>query len=221
MRSKALAAEFLGTALLAFVVVGSGATIQRLGSDDAGGLFYHAIVVGLALAGLIALMAATSGAHFNPAVTMAFWRRRALDGRSAIGYVLAQGVGAIAGLTIAVISFGRGLALTSTERATWGPLLAETVGTLVLVLLILALRDQGRSPWIPAAVGAWVAAAVFSTVSTGFLNPALTVARMFTDTYTGIGPSRVPGFVAAQLLGAAVAVVLSARLLLPATQKGT
>jgi glycerol uptake facilitator-like aquaporin len=95
------------------------------------------------------------------------------------------------------------------------------VGTLILVMLIPALTDQGRSNWIPAAVGAWVATMVFSTVSTGFLNPALTLARMFTDTYTGIAPANVPGFMIAQLLGAALAIQLSIRLLIVPDPKGT
>jgi glycerol uptake facilitator-like aquaporin len=222
VRSRATAAEFIGTALLSFVVVGSGVTVERLGADGASRLFFHAVMVGLGLAVLVALFASTSGAHFNPAVTLALWRRQSLDRRTAVGYSLAQIAGAIAGVMLALISFGDAVpSFSSTTRGGAGALLAELVGTLILVMLIPALTDQGRSNWIPAAVGAWVATMVFSTVSTGFLNPALTLARMFTDTYTGIAPANVPGFMIAQLLGAALAIQLSIRLLIVPDPKGT
>jgi glycerol uptake facilitator-like aquaporin len=192
MIGKATTAEFVGTALLAWVVAGSGLTVERLGSDGAGQLFFHAIAVGLGLAVLIALWSTTSGAHFNPAVTFAFWRRRTVDGTTALGYLLAQVTGAVAGVVLALLTFsGVNPSISSTDRGGWGPLLAELVGTLILVLVILALTDQARSSGVPAAVGAWVATMVFSSVSTGFLNPALTLARMFSDTPSPGSPQQM------------------------------
>lgn len=220
MTTRATVAEFVGTGLLAFVVVGSGLTVQDLGTDPSG-LFFHAVAVGLALAALISVLGSTSGAHFNPAVTLALWSRRLLRVGTAARYWIAQVFGAIAGMALALVSFGKPVAVSSTVRSGWGPILAEGIATLVLVLLILGLADQDRSAAIAPYAGAWVAAAVFSTVSTGFLNPALTLARMFTDTYTGIAPPNVPGFVVAQLAGAMAAVVLSTNLLIADRQKGT
>jgi glycerol uptake facilitator-like aquaporin len=209
---RAVWAELTGTSLLVYVVVGSGIAVERLGGDDVGRLFLHAVAVGLALAALISLLASTSGAHFNPVVSLAFWRRRALDARDAIGYLTGQMLGALLGMAAAVFSFGTGLSMASQRRDGWGRLLAEVVGTMVLVLLIVGLVGQGRSGWVPASAGAWVTTMVLASASTGFLNPAVTVARMFTDTYTGIAAANVPGFLLAQLAGAAVAVSLSTRL---------
>jgi glycerol uptake facilitator-like aquaporin len=220
MNARPIVAEFVGTGLLAYVVVGSGITVESFGAEGAGGLFFHAVAVGLALAVLIALLGSTSGAHFNPAVTVAFWRRRHLDAGAAVGYFVAQIVGATAGVAVGVATFGDTLAISTTERGGWGPVLAEGIGTLILALLILGLVDEERSHAVAPLAGAWVAAAVFATVSTGFLNPALTVARMFTDTYTGIAPSSVPGFVLAQLIGGLLAVLMSTHLLVPAQPKG-
>ena len=221
MNARPVVAEFAGTCLLAFVVVGSGITVEELGADGASSLFFHAVAVGLALAALISVLGSTSGAHFNPAVTLAFWTRRAMTAGTAAQYWIAQILGALAGLAIGLVSFGEPMAMSATDRSGWGPILAEGIATLVLVLLILGLVDQDRSLAVAPVVGAWVAAAVFSTVSTGFLNPALTLARMFTDSFTGIAPSNVPGFVIAQLIGALLAVVLSTHLLLADRQKGT
>ena len=220
MNARPIVAELVGSGLLAYVVVGSGITVAHFGADGASGLFFHAVAVGLALAVLIAILGSTSGAHFNPAVTVAFWRRRKLDAGRAVGYFVAQVVGATAGVAVAVATFGDTLALSTTERNGWGPVLAEGIGTLVLVLVIFGLIDDERPHAVAPFVGAWVAAAVFATVSTGFLNPALTLARTFTDTYTGIAPTSVPGFVLAQLIGGLLAALVSARLLVPSQQKG-
>ena len=221
MKARPVVAEFLGTGLLAFVVVGSGITVEELGADGASRLFFHAVAVGLALAALISVLASTSGAHFNPAVTLAFWTRRAVTAATAAGYWIAQVLGAMGGVAIGLVSFGEPVALSANDRTGWGPIIAESIATLVLVLLILGLVIEDRSPAVAPVAGAWVAAAVFSTVSTGFLNPALTLARMFTDSYTGIAPSNVPGFVIAQLIGALLAVVLATHLLLADHKKGT
>jgi glycerol uptake facilitator-like aquaporin len=213
MNARPVIAELVGTGLLAYVVVGSGMAVETRGAEGASGLFFHAVVVGLALAAIIALLSSTSGAHFNPAVTLALWRRRALGGRTAAGYFVAQVVGAVAGVAVGVASFGEALALSAFARTGWGPVLAEGIGTMVLVLLILRLIDEDRSRAVAPFAGAWVGAAVFATVSTGFLNPASTVARTFTDTYTGIAPSNATGFVVAQLIGGLLAVFVSTHLL--------
>lgn len=212
MRSS-LFAEALGTALLLYVVVGSGIAAQGLAGDPGVMLLAHAVVVGLGLAALIAMLQTVSGAHFNPSVTLAFWRIRAIDRSRALGYGLAQVAGGILGVALASWSFNEpAMTLSSTARNGAGLLVGEAVATFVLVLVILALVRTGRPQAVPAAVGAWVAAAVFATSSTGFANPAVTVARAFTDTYTGIAPLSVPAFVAVQLfagfLAALVALVL-------------
>jgi glycerol uptake facilitator-like aquaporin len=210
---RELTGEGLGTALLLYVVVGSGIAAESLGGDPGTQLFTHAVAVGLGLAVLIALFQTVSGSHFNPAVTIAFWRTRAIAGGRAARFVAAQLTGALAGVVAAHVTFGRSpLSQAGTRRDGWGLVLAEGIATFTLVLIILALVRTGRPTAIPAAVGAWVAAIVFATSSTGFANPVVTVARMLTDTYTGIAPASVAGFLVAQfvagLLAAAVAPAL-------------
>jgi glycerol uptake facilitator-like aquaporin len=170
MIDRGVASELVGTALLLFVIVGSGVAVEQLAADPAPSLFYHAVAVGLGLAVLIALFARTSGAHFNPAVTLALWRRRSIGGQTALPYIGAQVVGAVLGLTVALVSFGDRPALSTTEGLDWGSVLAEYVGTTVLALLIVGAIDQGRLSWVPAMVGGWVTVMVFSS-STGLLNP--------------------------------------------------
>lgn len=198
--TRRLGSEALGTALLLYVIVGSGIVSETL-TDDAGlGLFTHAVAVGLGLAVLITMLQTVSGAHFNPSVTLAFWRVRAIDGGETARYVTAQVIGGIAGVVAAHSSFETPpISVSTTTRAGLGMVFAETVATFVLVLVILALVRTGRTVAVPIAVGAWVASAVYATSSTGFANPAVTVARIFTDTFTGIAPSSVPGFLIAQL----------------------
>ncbi len=220
MRGRAIGAELLGTSMLAYVVAGSGIVAERLGGDPTGQLFIHATMVGLGLAALIGFLGSTSGAHFNPAVTVGFWLRRSIDARTALGYVLAQVTGSILGIVLAVAGFGLALSVSSSPRPGWGAMLAEVVGTSILVLLILGMVDQGREDRVPAAAGAWVAAMIFSSASTGILNPALSLARTLTDTYTGIAPEAVPGLILAQMAGAVIAVLLSTRLLLTPEPKG-
>ncbi len=178
----------------------------------AAGLFFHAVAVGAGLAVLIVLFLSVSGSHFNPAVTLAMWRAGRLEGSTATRYAVAPVTGAVVGVWLAHVSFGEPVfSVASTVRTGWGPVVSELVGTLVLVLLIFVLVDQDRRGWIGPGVGAWVAAVV-STSSTGFLNPAVTIARAFTDSYTGISPAGVPGFIAAQLVGGLLAVVILSRL---------
>ena len=205
--SREVVAEFLGTALLLYVIVGSGIAAQTLGVDGAVELLAHALAVGLGLAVLVLLFQSVSGSHFNPAVTLGFWREGSLPGDKAFRYTVAQLVGALSGVVLANLSFGLPAAsIAATERSGVGLILSEAVATFVLVLLILALVRIDRPAAIPAAVGAWVAVIVFATSSTGFANPAVTIARAVTDTYTGIAPSSVPAFLMAQLVAALLAV---------------
>lgn len=214
---RELVAEGLGTALLLYVIVGSGIAAQSLGSDGATQLLAHALAVGIGLGVLILLFQTVSGSHFNPSVTLAFWRSGDLDGGTASRYVMAQMVGALAGVGAANLTFGEQVfSISGTERNGLGLVAAEGIATFVLVLVILALVRVGRTSAIPAAVGGWVAAIVFATASTGFANPAVTVSRIFTDTYTGIDPASVWGFLAAQLVAGLVAVPVAA-LLYPTT----
>lgn len=203
----ALAAEFVGTALLLMLIVGSGIAVEKLSADPATALFIHAATVGLGLAALIAALGPISGAHFNPAVTLGFLMRRALGQRQAALYVVAQTTGGILGTVLTHVSFGQSIDLSSAVRSGLGLWTSELVATAVLVGIILLLVHLDRGSHVPAAVGAWVAAAIVATASTGFANPAVTVGRAVTDSYTGIAPASVPMFLVAQLAGAFVAVM--------------
>lgn len=212
-------AEGIGTGLLLFVIVGSGIAASTLSADPGMQLLAHAVAVGLGLGVLIVLFQPVSGSHFNPAVTLAFWRDGTLGATEGGGYVISQVVGAVAGVALANLSFGEQLmAISDTSRSGSGLLVAEGVGTFILVLLILALVRTGRAGLVPVAVGAWIGAIIFATSSTGFANPAVTVARMFTDTYTGISPSSVFPFLIVQLL-AGILAAEAARLLFPVTRQ--
>lgn len=205
---RELLAEALGTFLLLFVIVGSGIAVDQLATDPAVALFAHAVVVGLALMALIVTFGPISGAHFNPVVTLALWRSGIIAPTGVVPYAIAQTVGAIAGAVVANLSFGSpAVAVSDTARLSLGTGISEIVVTFVLVLLILVLVRIGHTALVAPVVGAWVAAAIFGTSSTGFANPAVTVARLFTESYTGIHPGSVPGFVIAQIVGAASAVV--------------
>lgn len=215
---RALAAEAIGTGLLLFVIVGSGIAAASLSADPGLRLLAHALAVGLGLGVLIALFQPVSGSHFNPAVTLAFWRSGTTGSAEAVGYTVCQIGGAVIGVVLANLSFGESaVAISTTVRSGSGLLVAEAVGTFVLVFLILALVRTERAGLVPVAVGAWVAAIIFATSSTGFANPAVTIARMFTDTYTGIAPASVAPFLAVQLVAGLVAVPV-ARLLFPIRQ---
>ncbi len=213
--SRALLAEALGTALLLAVIVGSGLATAVPGTDPVTGHLAHALAVGLGLGALIALLLPASGAHFNPAVTLSAWRNGSIAGHHVPGYITAQVVGATVGVAVANTTFGHP-ALTLSAAGRTGPALAtsEALATFVLVLVILGLVRTRRTSWIPVAVGAWVACAVVATASTGFANPAVTIARTFAAASTGIAPASAWVFVVAQLAGAALAVA-TVRILFP------
>ena len=209
---RRLLAELLGTGLLVAVVVGSGIAAEQLSPGDVGlQLLENSTATVLGLTVLILLFGPVSGAHFNPVVSLADWfiGRRAGTGLplAEVGaYAVAQVVGAVLGAVLANAMFGVSTALSAKDRATGPHLLAEVVATSVLVALIFGLARTGRGAVAAPAVGAWIGAAYWFTSSTSFANPAVTVGRVFSDTFAGIAPGSVPGFVGAQLVGLAVGV---------------
>jgi len=205
----ALVAEAVGTALLLWAIVGSGIVVTHDGPLVAQ-IFPHAVVVGLALAALIAALAPVSGAHFNPVVTLAAAIGGHLPRRHVPGYVLAQVAGAVVGAVLANLSAGLAAVTLSTQaREGAGIVVSEVGATLGLVAIVLLMVRAGRGVVaIAGAVGAWIAAAIVFTPSASFANPAVTVGRMLSDTFTGIAPASAPAFVAAQLVGGLLAVGL-------------
>ncbi|MET1154621.1 aquaporin [Arthrobacter sp.] len=217
-------AELLGTALLVCIVVGSGIAAQQLSPNDVGlQLLQNSTATVLGLTVLILMFGPVSGAHFNPVVSLADWLlgRRSRTGLTLAElstYVVAQMVGGIGGSVLANAMFEVGTSISTKDRATAGTLLGEVVATAGLVLLIFSLAATGRGILAAPAVGAYIGAAYWFTSSTSFANPAVTVGRIFSDTFAGIAPASVPGFVLAQLVGAAVGVGLLA-LLFPAASR--
>jgi glycerol uptake facilitator-like aquaporin len=212
---RPLVAEFLGTGLLVAAVIGSGIMATTLSPHDVGlQLLENSTATALVLGALILTFGPVSGAHFNPVVSAADWflgRRTGtgLTGRQLAGYALAQTAGAIAGSVLANLMFNLPAVQWSTRHRTGGHLwLGEVVATAGLILLIFALARSGRAAVAPAAVGSYIGAAYWFTSSTSFANPAVTIGRAFTDTFAGIAPASVPGFVAAQLVGLATGVAL-------------
>lgn len=210
---RRLAAEFLGTLLLVAVVVGSGIAAETLSPDDVGlQLLENSLTTALALVVLILALGPASGAHFNPVVTAAAWladRRDRVPTMSAgtvLGYVVAQCAGAVGGAVLADVMFDVPVALSTTHRASGPHLVAEVVATAGLVLVIFTLTRTGRGVLAAPAVGAYIGAAYWFTSSTSFANPAVTVGRMFSDSFAGIAPASVPAFVAAQALGGLIGV---------------
>jgi glycerol uptake facilitator-like aquaporin len=217
-------AELLGTALLVCIVVGSGIAAQQLSPNDVGlQLLQNSTATVLGLTVLILMFGPVSGAHFNPVVSLADWLlgRRSRTGLTLpeLGtYVVAQIVGGIGGSVLANAMFEVGTSISTKDRATAGHLLGEVVATAGLILLIFSLAATRRGILAAPAVGAYIGAAYWFTSSTSFANPAVTVGRIFSDTFAGIAPTSVPGFVLAQLIGAAVGVGLLV-LLFPAASR--
>ncbi|GHD42720.1 MIP family protein [Streptomyces mirabilis] len=209
-------AELVGTAALVAVVVGSGIQATELSRDVGVQLLANSLATVFGLAVLITLFGPVSGAHFNPAVTLAAWftGRKSGDGmtaREAAVYVPAQTLGAIGGALLADAMFAEPLVKWSTHDRSAGHLwLGEIVATAGLVLLVFGLTRTDRAHLASAAVASYIGAAYWFTSSTSFANPAVTVGRAFTDTFAGIAPTSVAPFVAAQLVGAAVGLGLVA-----------
>jgi glycerol uptake facilitator-like aquaporin len=203
-------AEWLGSAFLLAAVVGSGIMAQKLaGGNGALALLCNTIPTGAILVVLILVFAPLSGAHFNPAVSLAFALRRELPWSIAAGYIGAQIVGAVAGVWAAHLMFELPVwQFSITSRAGAGQCLAEVVATFGLLLTIFGCA--ARTPVaIPYAVGLYITSAYWFTASTSFANPAVTIARSLSDTFAGIAPSGMPAFVAAQLLGMVAAVIVA------------
>lgn len=215
--ARRLAAEFIGTMLLLATVVGSGIMGAALaGGIDGVALLANTLATGAILVVLILVFGPVSGAHFNPAVTVAFVLRRALDRRDAAAYVAAQLAGAVAGVLVAHAMFELpALAASTTIRTGPGQWTAEVVATFGLVGTILGCL-RWRPEAVPYAVGLFISAGYWFTASTSFANPAVTVARTLTDTFSGIRPLDAPAFIVAQLAGAILAVVVLTWLLAPA-----
>ncbi len=213
--SRRLLAEFVGSALLVTAVVGSGIAAAQLSPSDAGlQLLENSIATAFGLAVLILLFGPVSGAHFNPVVSLVDWllgRRLAagISGPTMLAYLAVQTLGGIAGALLANIMFDRRvLEIATKQRLTTGHLVGEVVATAGLVALIFAMARTGRTGISAAAVGAYIGAAYWFTSSTSFANPAVTVGRMFSDTFAGIAPASVPGFVAAQIIGGLIGLAL-------------
>ncbi|HEY2366159.1 MAG TPA: MIP/aquaporin family protein [Polyangiaceae bacterium] len=210
-------AEALGTALLLATVVGSGIMGESLaGGNVAIALLANTLATGAALVALILTFGPVSGAHFNPAVTIADASQRGLPWRDVPVYVVAQIAGAFGGVAIAHVMFGKPTFFASTHvRSGSAQLVAEFVATFGLMSVIWGCARR-RASAVPFAVGAYITAAYWFTSSTSFANPAVTLARSASDTFAGIRPADAPGFVVAQLLGAAAATA-TFRWLVPAT----
>jgi glycerol uptake facilitator-like aquaporin len=207
---RRLIAEGLGSAFLAAVVIGSGIAAHQLSPGNVGlELFENAVATAAGLFAIILMFGPVSGGHFNPVVSCVDAVFGGLTWRAAAAYVPAQVIGCSAGAVVANVMFSEpALSISAHHRASGGHVVGEIVATLGLLLVIFALARSGRSASAPAAVGAYIGAAYFFTSSTSFANPAITVGRMFSNTFAGIAPSSVPVFVGAQVIGSALAVLV-------------
>jgi glycerol uptake facilitator-like aquaporin len=207
---RKLLAELLGSAFLAAIVIGSGIAAQQLSPGNAGlQLLENAAATGAGLYALILMFGPVSGAHLNPVVSFVDATFGGVTWPTAVAYLPVQVLGCICGAVVANLMFSKAAVSISThQRASPAHFLSEVVATLGLMLVIFSLARSGRSRSAAAAVGAYIGAAYFFTSSTSFANPAITVGRMFSNTFAGISPSSVPSFVAAQIVGGALAVVV-------------
>ena len=214
---RRLLAELLGSAFLTAIVIGSGIAAQRLSPSDTGlQLLENAAATAAGLLAIILMFGPVSGGHFNPVVSLADAALGGMSRRDALAYLPAQVAGCVLGAIVANGMFGlAAVSVSETHRASPAHLLSEVVATLGLLLLIFSLARTHRTASAPAAVGAYIGAAYFFTSSTSFANPAISVGRTLSDTFAGIAPAAVPGYVAAQLLGTALAVA-AVRALYPA-----
>ena len=205
--SRRLLAEFLGSAFLAALVIGSGIAAQQLTPDDTGlQLLYNSAATAAGLFAIILMFGPVSGGHFNPVVSLVDSAFGGLSRRDAAAYIPVQIAGCITGAVAANAMFSlAAIRISGNHRASPAHLFSEVVATLGLLLVIFALVRSGRTATAPAAVGADIGAAYWFTSSTSFANPAITVGRMLSDTFAGIAPASAPAFVAAQLAGGVIA----------------
>ena len=207
---RSLLAEFLGSAFLTAVVIGSGIAAQRLSPGDVGlELLENAAATAAGLYTIILMFGPVSGGHFNPVVSLVDASFGGLSWRRALAYIPAQVAGCVTGAIVANGMFAvAAVSVSSKHRATGAHLLAEVIATLGLLLVIFALARTKRASSAPAAVGAYIGAAYFFTSSTSFANPAISIGRMFSNTFAGIAPASVPGYIVAQLIGGVLAVIV-------------
>jgi glycerol uptake facilitator-like aquaporin len=213
---RRLAAEFLGSAFLAALVIGSGIAAQRLSPGDTGlELLENAAATAAGLFAIILMFGPVSGGHFNPVVSFVDAAFGGVSWRDAAVYLPAQVAGCITGAVAANLMYALPVVSISVkDRASGGHFLSEIIATLGLMLVIFALARSGRSRVTAAAVGAYIGAAYFFTSSASFANPAITIGRMFSNTFAGIAPSSAPAYIGAQVVGGILAVGL-VRLLYP------
>jgi glycerol uptake facilitator-like aquaporin len=207
---RRLAAEFLGSAFLAATVIGSGIAAQRLSPGDTGlQLLENSAATAAGLFAIILMFGPVSGAHFNPVVSVADAALGGLSWRDAAAYLPAQVAGCVTGAVAANLMFAQAAVSVSVKhRASGAHALSEVIATAGLVLVIFALARSGRAGTAPAAVGAYIGAAYWFTASTSFANPAITIGRMFSNSFAGIAPSSAPVFIAAQVGGGIVGVLI-------------
>ena len=207
---RRLIAEFLGSAFLAALVIGSGIAAQRLSPGQTGlQLLENAAATAAGLFAIILMFGPVSGGHFNPVVSFVDAAFGGLSWRDATAYLPAQVAGCIGGAVLANLMFALpAVSISAKHRASPAHFLSEIIATLGLMLVILALVRSGRSQSAAAAVGAYIGAAYWFTSSTSFANPAITIGRMFSNTFAGIAPSSVPSFIGAQIVGGILAVVV-------------
>jgi arsenate reductase len=207
---RRLIAEFLGSAFLAALVIGSGIAAQRLSPGQTGlELLENSAVTAAGLFAIIVMFGPVSGGHFNPVVSFTDAAFGGLSWRDATAYLPVQVAGCTAGAVLANLMFALpAVSISAKHRASGAHFLSEVIATLGLLLVIFALARSGRSRSAPAAVGAYIGAAYWFTSSTSFANPAITIGRMFSDTFAGIAPSSASAFIGAQILGAALAIAV-------------
>ena len=207
---RRLLAEFLGSAFLAALVIGSGIAAQNLSPGDTGlELLENAAATAAGLFAIILMFGPVSGGHFNPVVSFVDAAFAGLSWRDATAYLPVQVAGCIGGAIVANLMFAlAAVSISARHRASPAHFLSEIIATLGLILVIFALVRSGRSRTAAAAVGAYIGAAYFFTSSASFANPAISIGRMFSDTFAGIAPSSVSSFIGAQIIGGALAVLV-------------
>lgn len=206
---KKLLSEFLGTALLVAIVIGSGIMATDLSSDIGVQLLINTVATLLGLAVLIQTLGPISGAHFNPVVSLIEFMSRRLSGAKFIQYGLMQVSGAVTGALLANATFDHPLIESATKVRSGSHLyLGEIVATAGLIMIINLLFHQGTSNLAAWVVPAWIGSAYFFTSSTSFANPAVTIGRMFSDSFAGISPNCVPQFIGAQFIGALIGIAV-------------
>jgi glycerol uptake facilitator-like aquaporin len=208
--ARRLLAELLGSAFLAAIVIGSGIAAQTLSPNDVGlELLENAAATAAGLFAIILMFGPVSGGHFNPVVSLVDASFGGLKWRDALAYIPAQITGCILGALAANAMFAEALiSVSAKHRASPAHLLAEVIATLGLLLVIFSLARTKRGASAPAAVGAYIGAAYFFTSSTSFANPAISIGRIFSNTFAGIAPASAPAYIAAQLAGAVVATIV-------------